>query len=69
MALTWDALIMTYSHSGFKWKIIDLMLTLNGIGIKSKNEDKQKQNFIQKRGKTCKEKACDCDSVSYSWRP
>ena len=47
MALTWDALIMTYGHSGFKWKKIDLMLTLNGIGIKSKKEDKQKQNFIQ----------------------
>ena len=43
MALTWDALIITYSHSGFKCKIIDLILTLQGIGMKSKNEDKQKK--------------------------
>ena len=43
MALTWDALIITYSHSSFKWKIIDLMLTVQGIGMKSKNEDKQKK--------------------------
>ena len=43
MASTWDALIITYSHSGFKWKIIDLMLTVQGIGMKSKNEDKQKK--------------------------
>lgn len=43
MALTWDALIITYSRSGFKWKIIDLILTVQGIGMKSKNEDKQKK--------------------------
>ena len=43
MALTWDALIITYSHSGFKRKIIDLILTVQGIGMKSKNEDKQKK--------------------------
>ena len=43
MALTWDALIITYSHSGFKWKIIDLILTVQDIGMKSKNEDKQKK--------------------------
>ena len=43
MALTWDALIITYSRSGFKWKIIDLILTVQGIGMKSKNKDKQKK--------------------------
>ena len=46
MALTWDALIITYSRSGFKRKIVDLILTVQGIGMKSKNKDKQKKKKL-----------------------
>ena len=47
MALTWDALIITYSHSGFKWKIIDLMLTLQGTGMNRKKKTSKKQKNIE----------------------
>ena len=38
--LTWDALVVIYSHTGFRWKIMNLMLILQITGIKSKTEDK-----------------------------
>ena len=38
--LTWDALVVIYSHTGFTWKIMNLMLILQITGIKSKTEDK-----------------------------
>ena len=46
-ALTWDALIITSSHSGFKWKIIDLMLTLQGTGMNRKKKTCKKQKNIE----------------------
>ena len=36
--LTWDALVVIYSHTGFMW-IINLMLTIQSTGIKSKTKD------------------------------
>ena len=37
--LTWDALVVIYSHTGFMWKIINLMLTIQSTGIKSKTKE------------------------------
>ena len=35
-ALLWDTLVFTFSHSGFKWKIINLMLNLQSTGMTEK---------------------------------
>ena len=37
--LTWDALVVFYSHTGFTWKIMKLLLNLQSAGIKSKTKD------------------------------
>ena len=43
--LTWDALVVIYSHTGFTWKIMKLMLNLQSAGIKSKTKDKDEDDY------------------------
>ena len=42
-ALLWDTLVFTFSHSGFKWKIINLMLNLQSTGMTSKIRTRTKK--------------------------